>query len=148
MGSCEDEVESKIGSTCRTIGALREKAVDRKELSKTSKLRAYNAIYRKVYTTPSSETWTLQNRHMKKLQATEMRHPTKVEGVMIMDSISSDYIRRRLKQEDALEIVLRWTKNWPRKIEEMPEERRAKISVHGGDARKESKKETVEKMGR
>ena len=85
---------------------------------------------------------------MKKLQATEMRHPTKVEGVMIMDSISSNYIRRRLKQEDALEIVLRWTKNWPRKIEEMPEERRAKISVRGGDARKESKKETVEKMGR
>ena len=48
-----------------------------------------------------SETWTLQNRHMKKLQATEMRYPRKVEGVMIMDRISSDYIRRRLKQDDA-----------------------------------------------
>ena len=91
---------------------------------------------------------TLQNRHMKKLQATEMRYPMKVEGVMIMDSISSYYVRRRLKQDDALEIVLRWTKNWPRKIEEMPEERRANISVHGGDARKEPKNETVEKMGR
>ena len=50
-GSCEAEVESKIGLTCRTIGALRKEAVDRKELSKTSKLRAYNAIYRKAYTT-------------------------------------------------------------------------------------------------
>ena len=94
-----------------------------------------------------AETWTLQNRHMKKLQATKMTYPTKVEGVMIMDSISSDYIRRRLKQK-ALEIVLRWTKNWLRKIEEMPEERIAKLGVRGGDARKESKKETVEKMGR
>ena len=77
-----------------------------------------------------------------------MRYPRKVEGVMIMDRISSDYIRRRLKQDDALEIVLRWKKNWLRKIEEMPEERIAKISVRRGDAKKESKNETVEKMGR
>ena len=34
--SCEDEVESRIELTCRTIGALRKEVVDRKELSKTT----------------------------------------------------------------------------------------------------------------
>ena len=36
-GSCEVEVESRIGLTCRTIGALRKEVVDRKELSRTTK---------------------------------------------------------------------------------------------------------------
>ena len=35
---------AEIEATCRTIGALRKEVVDRKELSKTTKLRVYNAI--------------------------------------------------------------------------------------------------------
>ena len=33
-GSCEDEVESRIGVTCRTIGALRKEVVDLKDRAK------------------------------------------------------------------------------------------------------------------
>ena len=43
-GTCEYEVESRIGMTCRTIGVLRKDVVDHKELSKTTKLRVYSAI--------------------------------------------------------------------------------------------------------
>ena len=94
-GSCEDEVDSRIGLTCRTIGALRKEVVDRKELSKTTKLRVYNAIVKPTLLY-GSDTWTLQNRHMKKLQATEMRYLRKVEGVTRMDRMRSDDIRERL----------------------------------------------------
>ena len=54
-----------------------------------------------------SETWTLQNRHMKKLQATEMRCLRKVEGVTRMDRMRSDDIRQSLRQEDVLDTVLK-----------------------------------------
>ena len=117
-GSCEDEVDSRIGLTCRTIGALRKEVVDRKELSKTTKLRVYNAIVKPTLLY-GSETWTLQNRHMKKLQATEMRYLRKVEGVTRMDRMRSDDIRERLRQEDVLDTVLRKKKQWLKKIEEM-----------------------------
>ena len=43
-GSCEDKVEKRIGLTCKTIGVLRKEGVDHKELSKTTKLKVYNAI--------------------------------------------------------------------------------------------------------
>ena len=105
-GSCEDEVDSRIGLTCRTIGALRKEVVDWKELSKTTTLRVYNTIVKPTLLY-GSETWTMQNRHMKKRQATEMRYLRKVEGVMRMDWMRSDDIRERLRQEDVLDTVLR-----------------------------------------
>ena len=111
--------------TCRTIGALRKEVVDQKELSKITKLRVYNAIV-KPTVLYGSETWTLQNRHMKKLQATEMRCLRKVEGVTRMDRMRSDEIRERLRQEDVLDTVLRKKKQWLKKIEKMSEERLAK----------------------
>ena len=68
-GSCEDEVDSRIGLTSRTIGALRKEVVDRKELSKATKLRVYNAMVKPTLFY-GSETWTLQNMHKKKLPQT------------------------------------------------------------------------------
>ena len=46
------------------------------------------------------KTWTLQERHKKKLCATEMRYLRKVEGVSRMERIRNDNIRGRLRQED------------------------------------------------
>ena len=61
----------------------------------------------------------------------------KVEGVMRMDRMRSNDIRERQKQEDVLKTVLRRNRDWPKKIEEMPEERLAKtVYVCGEDARK------------
>ena len=124
-GTCEDEIESRIGATGRTIGALRQEVVDRRELSKTTKLRVYNAIVKPTLLY-GSETWTLQKRHMKKLQAVEMRYLRKVEGVTRMDKVRSDDIRMRLRQEDVAATVHRKKKQWLRKMEEMPEERLVK----------------------
>ena len=102
--------------------------MDPKELSKTTKLSAYIAIV-KPSLLYGSETWTLQNRHMKKLQATEMRYLRNVEGVTRMDRMRSDDIRERLKQKDVLKTVLRRKRDWLREVEEMPEERLAKTCM-------------------
>ena len=64
----------------RMVGALRRQIIERKELSKATKLRVINALVvpTLLYGT---ETWTLQKRHKSKIQATEMRYLRKVEGV-------------------------------------------------------------------
>ena len=68
-------------------------------------------------------------------------------GVTRMDRMKSNDIRERLRQEDVLDTVLRKKKQWLKKIREMSEERLAE-SVYGGNARKETKRKTMEKMGR
>ena len=39
---------TEIEVTCRTLGALRKEVVECKELSKTTKLRVYNAIVKPI----------------------------------------------------------------------------------------------------
>ena len=58
-GSCEDEVDNRIGLTCITTRTLRKEVVDQKELSKLTKLRVYNVILKPTLLY-GSETWTLQ----------------------------------------------------------------------------------------
>ena len=101
-GSCEDEVDNRIELSCRTIGALRKEVVDRKELSKPTKLRVYNVM--KPTLLYGSETWTLQNRYKK---ATELKYLRKVEGVTRLHRMRSDDIRDKLRQEDVLDSELR-----------------------------------------
>lgn len=81
--------------SCRSKGA-----------KKSTKLRVYNVI---VKPTPlyGRETWTLQNRHTKKLQVTEIRYLRRVEGVKRLNRMRSDDLRERLRQEDVLDSVLR-----------------------------------------
>ena len=62
-----------------------------------------------------------------------------------MDRTRSDDIRKRLKQEDLLETVLRMKKDWLKKIEDMPEERLAKTVEERPGIRP---REAAEKMGR
>ena len=80
---------SRLGLACSTTGALRKEVVDCKEFSKTTKLRVYNAIVKPTQLYGCETLWTLLNRHMKKLQAREMRYVRKVEGVTRMDKMTS-----------------------------------------------------------
>ena len=102
----------------RTIGILRKEVIECKELSKTTVLRVSNATVKPTLLY-GSEAWTLQKRHMKKLQAMmDMRHLRKVEGVIRMDRVRSDDIRGRLRQEDVMKTAHSGKKQWLRKIEE------------------------------
>ena len=51
-----------------------------------------------------SETWTLQKRHRSKIQAMEMRYLRKV-GVIRLDRVSNEDIRRRLGVEAVLAVT-------------------------------------------
>ena len=51
------------------------------------------------------KTWTIQKRHVSRLQAAEMRYFWRVEGVTKLDKIRNEDIRQRLKQEAFVEVA-------------------------------------------
>ena len=70
-GSCEAEVDHRIGAAFKLIGTLR-KVIEQRELEKATKLRVINATVMPtlLYT---CKTRTLQERHKSKVEAFEMR---------------------------------------------------------------------------
>ena len=103
------------------VGALRRQVIERKELSKATKLKVINAMVVPTLLY-GSETWTLQKRHRSKIQAMEMRYLRKVEGVTRLDRVSNEDTRRRLGVEAVLAVADR-KKEWRERIEGMPQER-------------------------
>ena len=104
------------------MGALRRQVIERKELSKATKLRVINAMVVPTLLY-GSETWTLQKRHRSKIQAMEMRYLRKVEGVTRLDRVSNEDFRRKLGVEAVLAIADRKKKEWRERIEGMSQER-------------------------
>ena len=103
------------------VGALRKQVIERKELSKATKLRVINAMVVPALMY-GSETWTLQKRHRSRIQAMEMRYLRKIEGVTRLDRLSNEDIRRRLGAEAVLAVVDRKKKEWRERIEGMSHE--------------------------
>ena len=120
--SCDDEIENRIGTATRMVGALRRQVIERKELSKATKLRVINAMVVPTLLY-GSETWTLQKRHRSKIQAMEMRYLRRIEGVSRLDRIPNEDIRRRLGVEAVLAVADRKKKEWRERIEGMSQER-------------------------
>ena len=100
---------------------MRRQVIERKELSKATKLRVINAMVVPTLLY-GRETWTLQKRHRSKIQAMEMRYLRKVEGVTRLDRVSNEDIRRRVGVEAVLAFVDR-KKEWRERIEGMSQER-------------------------
>ena len=103
-GSCEDEIENRIGAAVKVIGAMRSEVLERRELSKGMKLRVFNAMVVPTLLY-GCKTWTILKRHESRLQVTEMRFLRRVEGVTKLDRVSNEDIRQRLKQEAVVEVA-------------------------------------------
>ena len=104
------------------VGALRRQVIERKELSKTTKLRVINAMVVPTLLY-GSESWTLQKRHRSKIQAMEMRYLRKIEGVTRLHRVPNEDTRRRLGAEAVLAVGDRKKKEWRVRIEGMSQER-------------------------
>ncbi len=100
---------------------MRRQVIERKELSKATKLRVINAMVVPTLLY-GSETWTLQKRHRSKIQAMEMRYLRKIEGVTRLDRVPNEDIRRRLGVEAVLAVADR-KKEWRERIEGKSHER-------------------------
>ena len=124
-GSCEAEVDHRIGAASKVIGAIRKEVIDRRELSKARKLRLINATVMPTLLYVC-ETWTLLERHKSKMQAFEMRCLRRVEGVTMLDKVRNVDIRLRLGQVAVVSRVEKKKTEWLRKMEEVTDDRMVK----------------------
>ena len=58
------------------------------------------------------ETWTIQKRHVSRLQVTEMRYLRRVEGVTKLDKVRNEDNRQRLNQEAVVEVARKKQRSW------------------------------------
>ncbi len=93
-GSMDEEVEHRIGTATRMIGAMSTKVLQKSELRRKTKMKVYNAciVPALLY---GCESWTLQARHMSRLQAVEMKYLRRVAGVTWMDRVRNEEVHER-----------------------------------------------------
>ena len=103
-GPCEEEIENRIGAASKVIGAMRSEVLERRELSKGTNLRVFNATVVPMLRY-GCETWTTLKRHENRLQSTEVRFLRRVEGVTKLDRVRNEDIRQRLKQEAIVKVA-------------------------------------------
>ena len=124
-GTCEEEIEQRVGAAARVRGAMRKEVLERKELKKATKMRVYNAIVLPTMLY-GSETWTVMKRHESRLGATEMAYLRRVEGVTRMDRVRNADVREAVGQEEVMEKVKRKQRAWKEKLEQMEDNRLVK----------------------
>ena len=90
-GVCDNEIEQRIGAAVRVVGGMRKEVLERRELQK--KLKCGSSMlwwYQHFFT---CETWTVQRRHVSKLQAFEMMCLRRVQGLTRTDRVRNEEVR-------------------------------------------------------
>ena len=71
------------------------KLLEKRELRSNTKIKVYNACILPTLLY-GCESWTLQARHMSRVQAVEMKYLRRVAGITWMDWVCNDEVRERL----------------------------------------------------
>ena len=97
---------------------MRKEVMERRELSKETKLRVFNAmvVLTLLY---GCEMWTVQKRHESRLQACEMMCLRRVEGVTRLDRVRNEDIREFLGQMAEVDMMKIRQERWKEKLEGM-----------------------------
>ena len=117
-GSMQREVEARVGCASRVIGGLNQAILERRELSKQTKLKVVNATVMPVLMY-GCEAWAVRKEQKSKIQATQMNVLRRIEGVCWKDRITNDEILQRLGQVRVLEKVKKRQEEWKERLEGM-----------------------------
>ena len=126
----DDEVDSRIAKASSAFGRLRSSVWERKGISLSTKLSVYRAI---VFTTLlyACETWTVYQRHAKKLNRFHLNCLRKLLRVKWQDKVPDTDILERSGMPSVFTILRQSQLRWAGHITRMPDERLPKRVLYG-----------------
>lgn len=124
-GTQEADINNRIQKANKLYYAMNTNFINKKEISKQTKLTVFKTIYRPVLTF-GCESWTLTEQQKSKIQAVEMRYLRRVRGVTMKDRMKNVDIRRELKIRSTLEFIEGRKLSWWGHLQRMREERPVK----------------------
>lgn len=103
-GTQETDINKRIEKTLRLYYAMNKKFINKKEVSRKTKMNVFKTIYRPILTF-GCESWILNQNQRSKLQAVEMKFLRKVRGVTKFDKMKNMDIRRDLEINSVSEFI-------------------------------------------
>lgn len=125
-GKLEDDLNNRIAAATKFYYAMNKCLISKKEISKETKTRVFNAVYIPILTY-SSETWTLTQKQKQRIKTQEMRFLRRIEGCRLIDKISNEKIRKNLGVTDINKKMETNQLRWLGHLLRMPESRYAKM---------------------
>lgn len=111
-GNQEAEITSRIDKTVKLYYSMNKAFINRKEISRQTKISVYKAIYRPVLTY-GCESWVLTKNQKSKIQAIEMRYLRRTKGITRKDRIRNQQVREELGvTKSVLEFIEQRQLSW------------------------------------
>lgn len=139
-GKQEAEINERIDKTIKLYYAMNQKFINKKEITKQTKIKVFNTIYRPVLTY-GCESWNLSIRQKNKIQAMEMKYLRRVLGVTREDRIRNIQIREELGVKPVTHFIEQRQLSWWGHIQRMNNNRQVKLVY-------EARPQTKRKRGR
>lgn len=139
-GKQEAEINERIDKTIKLYYAMNQKFINKKEITKQTKIKVFNTIYRPVLTY-GCESWNLSISQKNKIQAMEMKYLRRVLGVTKEDRIRNIQIREELGVKPVTHFIEMRQLSWWGHIQRMNNNRQVKLVY-------EARPQTKRKRGR
>lgn len=124
-GKLDREINERTGKVGRLFNAMRTTFLGKREIPKNIKVEVVKKVVipTLIY---GSESWTLTDRNMSRVNATEMRFLRKIEGKTRRDRIRNEVFRENLKIKPIEKIIQEKQLSWLGHIYRMPEIRQTR----------------------
>ena len=129
-GSLDKEIAARIGKASQSLGCLRSRVLNNKNIKLATKIKVYKAV---VLTSLlyGCETWTLYRKHLKQLERFHMRALRSILGVKWQDKISNLEVLDRAKLVSIESIVVRAQLRWTGHVIRMDDSRLPRQVLYG-----------------
>lgn len=135
-GTIEGEIRNRVSKASRVYYQINTTLINKKELSKETKLHLYKSVYLPTLTY-GAESWPLQDKHKSKMTAAEMKYLRRVVGRTKRDRVRNTTTREELHLEPLVDTLQKRQLKWYGHVVRMGEER---IPRKVFEARREGKR--------
>ena len=134
-GTNTKEISTRIEKALKVYFNMRNVFINKKEISKNTKISIFKSIYRPVLLY-GCETWTLNQQDKSRIQAAEMKYLRRVAGFTKLDRQRNDDIRKSLEVEPINAVIEKRQLGWWGHLVRMPNTRLVRNVWEAKDGRR------------